>query len=60
LETSDRLRRPRLANVKSISSLRQLREFFSRASIDTYETVYASRDVDWVAIEEGFSGEIFG
>jgi len=49
-----------LANVKAISSLHQLEQFFSRASIDTFETVYASREVDWAAIEEGFSGEIFG
>lgn len=46
--------------MKSITSLHQLEQFFSRASIDTFETVYASRDVDWSAIEEGFDGEIFG
>jgi hypothetical protein len=60
LEVSDKQRRPRLSNVKAISSLHQIEQFFSRASIDTFETVYASRDADWVAIEEGFSGEIFG
>ena len=59
LDESTTLRRPRLSNVKSISTLRQLQPFFSRASIDTFEGVYSNNGVDWATVEEGLSGEIF-
>ena len=53
------LRRPRLTIVKNIDSLSQLTPFFSRATIDTYEGAYLHGDVDWEAVEEGLSSEIF-
>ncbi|ORX36308.1 Dopey, N-terminal-domain-containing protein [Kockovaella imperatae] len=58
-EGSSALRRPRLAAVQTIVSLSQLRPFFSRASIDTYEGVYSNDGVDWEAVEEGLKDEIF-
>ncbi|KAL0242321.1 hypothetical protein I308_105950 [Cryptococcus tetragattii IND107] len=53
------LRRPRLSEVTSIASLQQLQTFFARASMDTFESVYAEAAVDWNGIEEGLLGEIF-
>ncbi|EAL17745.1 hypothetical protein CNBL2580 [Cryptococcus deneoformans B-3501A] len=53
------LRRPRLSEVTSIVSLQQLQMFFARASMDTFESVYAEAAVDWNGIEEGLLGEIF-
>lgn len=47
------LRRPRLSEVTSIVSLQQLQMFFARASMDTFESVYAEAAVDWNGIEEG-------
>lgn len=52
-------RKPHLANVKALSSLQQLQPFFARASIETFEGVYADVGVDWDTIEEGLTGEIF-
>lgn len=60
LEELTKLRRPRLLRVKTISSIRQLEPFFSRGSIDTFEGVYRESGVDWVAVEDGLCGEIFG
>lgn len=42
-----------------MSSLKQLQPFFSRASIETFEGVYADTGVDWDAIEDGLVNEIF-
>ncbi|EIW69034.1 hypothetical protein TREMEDRAFT_71761 [Tremella mesenterica DSM 1558] len=53
------LRRPRLAGVKTLTSLNQLKEFFARASLDTFESVYNNMGVDWDAVEEGLAKEIF-
>lgn len=40
-------------------SLQQLQMFFARASMDTFESVYAEAAVDWDGIEEGLLSEIF-
>lgn len=53
------LRRPHLKGLKTLTSLQQLSTFFSRASIDTFEGVYADTGVDWEAVEDGLNGEIF-
>jgi hypothetical protein len=58
-ECPSRLRKPRLAGMRNLTSLRQLRSFFARASIDTFEGVYEGWSVDWKAVEEGFESEIF-
>ncbi|ORY25817.1 Dopey, N-terminal-domain-containing protein [Naematelia encephala] len=58
-EESDGIRRPRLGGIKALQSLYQLQPFFARASIDTFEGVYANHGVDWEAVEDGLSGEIF-
>ncbi|KAL7419677.1 hypothetical protein Q5752_005591 [Cryptotrichosporon argae] len=52
-------RRPRLAHVRTLTQLHQLHTFFARASIDTFEGVYANGGVDWEAVEDGLVGEIF-
>lgn len=53
------LRRPRLTNLNTLTSLYQLQSFFARASIDTFEGVYANAGIDWDAIEKGLDSEIF-
>lgn len=52
-------RRPHLSSVKSIASIHQLQPFFARASMNTFDGVYADAGVDWEAIEEGITAEIF-
>ncbi|WVF67091.1 hypothetical protein IAT40_001836 [Kwoniella sp. CBS 6097] len=54
-------RRPRLTNVKTLSSIHQLQPFLSRASIDTFESVYSSLGVgvDWDFVEDGLCREVF-
>ncbi|WWC97086.1 hypothetical protein V866_003964 [Kwoniella sp. B9012] len=52
-------RKPRLSSVRTLNSIYQLQPFFSRASIDTFEGVYGGVGVDWEAVEEGLSEEIF-
>ena len=61
LSPRDRItpRRPQLSKIKTLTSLRQLQPFFSRASIETFEGVYADAGVDWDAIEDGLVSEIF-
>lgn len=54
------LRRPHLGNLNSLRSMQQLQPFFSRASIDTFEGVYAAAGVDWESVEAGLISEIFG
>jgi hypothetical protein len=51
-------RRPRLNGVNKLHTLLQLRPFFSRASMETYEGVYLGAGVDWSAVEDGLWGEL--
>nr|ODN87338.1 hypothetical protein L203_03611 [Cryptococcus depauperatus CBS 7841] len=53
------LRRPRLPAVMSLTSLCQLQSFFARASIETFESVYANNNIDWEAVENSLTSEIF-
>ncbi|WVQ94532.1 hypothetical protein IAU59_001611 [Kwoniella sp. CBS 9459] len=54
-------RRPRLPNLKTLSSIHQLQPFLSRASIDTFESVYKGLGVgvDWEFVEDGLCREVF-
>lgn len=52
-------RRPQLTKLHTLTSLKQLQPFFSRASIETFEGVYADAGVDWEAIEDGLVAELF-
>ncbi|WVW80007.1 hypothetical protein I302_101980 [Kwoniella bestiolae CBS 10118] len=52
-------RKPSLSSVTTLNSIYQLQPFFSRASIDTFEGVFGGMGVDWEAVEEGLSREIF-
>lgn len=59
VESVSGLRRPQLSNLRSITSIYQLQPFFSRASMDTFEGVYNNAGIDWDAIEDGLTNEIF-
>ncbi|OCF39597.1 hypothetical protein I317_06612 [Kwoniella heveanensis CBS 569] len=56
-------RRPRLTDIKTLSSIHQLQPFLSRASIDTFESVYSSLGVgigvDWEYVEDRLCKEVF-
>lgn len=51
-------RRPRLGGVRQVHGAAALQPFFARASIETYEGVYAAGGVDWEAVEQGVWAEI--
>ncbi|WVR03947.1 hypothetical protein IAU60_000946 [Kwoniella sp. DSM 27419] len=52
-------KRPKLANARRLNSLSELRGFFARASIDTFEGVYNGLPVDWDYVESGLNSELF-
>jgi hypothetical protein len=55
-----RQRRPMLAKLRQIDSVRDLVPFFSHASIATYEAVYASGgNVDWDTVEQSILEDMF-
>lgn len=54
------MRRPLLAPIRQIDSMRDLVPFFSNVSIASYESVYASGgNIDWDAIEKGIMEDMF-
>ena len=54
------LRKPFLASVHQIDSIRDLVPFFNQASIASYESVYSSGgSVDWEAVEAGLYQDMF-
>jgi len=54
------LRRPLLASLRQIDSIRDLIPFFSHVSISSYESVYASGgNIDWEVVERGLVEDLF-
>jgi len=57
------LRRPMLAGIRGIDSIRDLVPFFSHVSISSYESVYAGAGngggIDWEAVENGLLEDMF-
>lgn len=54
------MRRPLLASLHQIESIRDLASFFSNVSISTYESIYASSgNVDWDAVEKSIMDDMF-
>lgn len=54
------LRKPFLAAMHQVDSIRDLVPFFNQASIASYESVYSSGgSVDWVAVEDGLYRDMF-
>jgi len=54
------MRRPMLASLRQIDSIRDLIPFFSHVSISSYESVYASGgNIDWEAVEGGLVADMF-
>ncbi|KAI5833359.1 hypothetical protein K523DRAFT_343112 [Schizophyllum commune Tattone D] len=54
------LRRPFLANIRQIESVRDLVPFFSNVSMASYESLYASNGaVDWEAVQKSLMEDMF-
>ncbi|KAF8913192.1 Dopey, N-terminal-domain-containing protein [Gymnopilus junonius] len=54
------MRRPLLASLRQVESLRDLVPFFSNVSISSYESVYASGgNIDWQAVENSILADMF-
>lgn len=54
------MRRPLLASLRQIESMRDLVPFFSNVSIASYESVYMSGgNVDWEAVEKSILDDMF-
>ncbi|KAF9524082.1 Dopey, N-terminal-domain-containing protein [Crepidotus variabilis] len=54
------LRKPLLASLRKVESMRELAPFLSSVSISTYESVYASGgNVDWEAVERSIVDDMF-
>jgi len=60
LQDQRAMRRPLLASLRQIESLRDLMPFFSNVSISSYESVYASGgNIDWQAVERSIMDDMF-
>lgn len=54
------MRRPMLASLRQIDSIRDLVPFFAHVSISSYESVYASGgNIDWEVVERGLIEDMF-
>ncbi|TRM61588.1 hypothetical protein BD626DRAFT_598473 [Schizophyllum amplum] len=54
------LRRPFLANIKQVETVRDLVPFFSNVSMASYESLYASNgNVDWEAVHKSLMEDMF-
>jgi len=54
------MRKPMLASLRQIDSIRDLVPFLAHVSISSYESVYASGgNIDWEAVERGLIEDMF-
>lgn len=53
------LRRPMLTYTRNVPTIGSLGPFFHHLSLASYESVYASVGVDWAAVEEGLTSDMF-